>query len=220
MSCGSPGGGAAALDEGAAGLVVDEEDALEAAGVGLSGFSALGGCLPRLSAGRFGSAGSEESSGVEAGVDAAVACWGVLDGGLGGVGAEATAVEVGVEPDAGADPAAGDVDDAVGAVVGVGELLVSGGVGLLAEECCNNTGGPESSFNPRGWMGAGFFAALAASDAAVSNLPSATHALVSLFCSTPDTVNRPCEMPVFCASYTVSAHNAIGTGDALYADAS
>jgi hypothetical protein len=92
--------------------------------------------------------------------------------------------------------AAGGVDE-VGAVAD-GGFAVSAGAGLLERR--NKTGGPESSFNPRGWTGAGFLAARAATEAAVSNLPSATHALVSEFCKAPVTVNRPCEMPVFWAS--------------------
>ena len=95
------------------------------------------------------------------------------------------------------DPGAGGGEDAAGAVAG-GALVVSAGAGLLERR--NKTGGPESSFNPRGWTGAGFLAALAANEAAVSNLPSAIHCLVSVFCKAPVTVNRPCEMPVFWVS--------------------
>jgi hypothetical protein len=85
-----------------------------------------------------------------------------------------------VELDPGADADGGGAEDAVGGVDG-GALVVSSGAGLLAAERLSKRGGPESSFNPRGWTGATFFAALAASEAAVSNLPSAIHALVSLF---------------------------------------
>ncbi len=172
------------MDDDTFGLAVAAAVAVE-----VSGFSTLGGCLPRLSAGRFGSGGSAESSGVEVGGNAAD-CRGAVGGALG------AGVEGGAALDPAADPAGGG-EDALGAVAG-GALVVSADAGLLERR--NKTGGPESSFNPRGWTGAGFFAALAASEAAVSNLPSATHALVSVFCKAPVTVNRPCEIPVFWAS--------------------
>jgi hypothetical protein len=42
----------------------------------------------------------------------------------------------------------------------------------------------------------------------------------ALLCSAALTVNRPSEVPARSASYTVPVSNAIGTGSALYAEAS
>ena len=67
----------------------------------------------------------------------------------------------------------------------------------------NNTGGPSSSFMPRGIEGTGFFTALTLTSLAVCQVPSAIHFIPlfgSLACNAPVTVNSPRETPVRTAS--------------------
>ena len=146
-----------------------------AAGVfcGCSGGAGAG--LPRLSTGR-----SLSSGGV-------VSCVGSCADGIDG------------EEDAGAagDGAAGGTPDEPDGVDGVAGD--SGGLGFSLP-ARRRTGGPSSSFMPRGVDGGGFFTAfLALIEAAVCQVPSAIHSVgsfASFFCRAPVTVNSPWETPV------------------------
>src|SRR5580704_9445001 len=104
---------------------------------------------------------------------------------------------------------------AVGGVVVPGELVESeagcegvagsagGSVDLGLSLLRRRTGGPSSSFRPRGTDGGGFFLAFALRALADCQVPSAIHSVASFasfLWSAPVTVNNPCETPVSTAS--------------------
>ncbi len=83
-------------------------------------------------------------------------------------------------------------------------------------------GGPSPLSIPAGTDSA-FSALLAVSLPLGTHLPVPIHGLMrlaALLCSALLTVNSPSELPARWASYTVSVSSAMGTGSALYADAS
>src|SRR5579863_248591 len=114
------------------------------------------------------------------------------DGVAGEGDADAAGAAVGVAVGVGAGALAG-----AGCVVGAGGA--SGGLGFSAP-ARRNTGGPSSSFIPRGVDDTGLFlAAMALMESAVCHLPSAHHIvapLSSFLCCGAETVNSPRETPV------------------------
>lgn len=188
-----------------------------------SACSGLGCGLPRFNTGRFGSSGSgavcDVSVAAGAAATAGAAAGAAAAAAAGAAGELAVCVAVPVLPACGAT---GGVL-AAGAVVCGAAVCPAAGPGATGalDPRCRSTGGPESSSRPRGLEGgAAFFFAAAASASVVCHFPSAIHSFVWVFCRALVTVNNPCDAPLFSASYTTSDHNAIGTGEALYADAS
>ncbi len=147
------------------------------------------------------------------------------------------AVDAGtVEPDGGAGAGAGvplvrrggsspeedDEEEEFESVVEVGAGAAGAGAGR--DTFCGSRvsrGGPSPLSIPTGIDSA--FGAVLVSTPPGSHLPVPIHGLctlTALLCRALFTVNRPRELPVRSASYTVPASNAIGTGSALYAEAS
>jgi len=114
---------------------------------------------------------------------------------------------------------AGAVDAGVEAGEGV-----AGGVGFDALPPLLSRGGPSLLLVsiPTGTSSA-FIVVFATSVPAGSHDPlpiQGVSALAVVLCSAPLTVNNPSELPVRSPSYTVPESSAMGTGEALYADAS
>src|SRR5580692_11906426 len=148
--------------------------------------------LPRFSVGRSLSSGGLSTEGLSfsGGVFACVCAFvcgdevvGEEEVEAGGVGGVVVPVEL-VEAEAGCEGVAGSTGGSV-------DL----GLSLLRRR----TGGPSSSFRPRGTDGGGFFLAFALRALADCQVPSAIHSVASsasFLCSAPVTVNSPCETPV------------------------
>ena len=147
----------------------------------------------------------------------------------------------GPSPDGAPDGAEGEVDDAggvpaagvlsglvnlggpspdAGAELGGAEL---GGVAAPAAPGFRvNRGGPSPASIPTGTVSA-VCVVFGVSIPTGTQAPVAIHGVwlfAVVLCSAPSDVNSPSELPVRTPSYTVPDSSAIGTGDALYADAS
>src|SRR5580692_9233736 len=150
--------------------------------------------LPRFSVGRSLSSGGLSSEGLSfSGGVFACACACVCGDGVVGDEEEVEGAVVG-----GGVAAPGELVEAEAVCEGV-EGSAGGSVDLGLSPLRRSTGGPSSSFRPRGTDGGGFFLVFALRALADCQVPSAIHsaaALASFLCSAPVTVNSPCETPV------------------------
>jgi hypothetical protein len=106
---------------------------------------------------------------------------------------------------------------------GAGEVGAAAGVGCLTFVGSRvKRGGSSPGSIPTGVVSA-FSAVAAGSLPAGAHFPVPSHGLstlTALLCNALPTVNKPKELPARSPSYTVPVSSAIGTGSALYAEAS
>jgi peroxiredoxin Q/BCP len=167
---------------------------------------------PDFESAPFGSAGLDALALLSSGLEAA----GAVEVGALAVPVEdaGEAVDVGVEGVGVEDGVVGD-----GVPAGAGE---ESGAAVGALPLFFSRGGPSVGSKPTGTDSA-FIAVFGFSVPAGSHSPVPIHGFTTLgelLCSALLTVKSPCELPAFSTSYTVPVSSDIGTGAALYSDAS